>query len=116
MSDSDPSQQRWNPDTYQANAGFVPEYGNGVLAWLAPQPGEQILDLGCGDGVLTQKIREAGAEVLGVDASAELVAAAKARGLAAEVMDGHRLTLPNESRDAVFSNAALSSSNDNSPS
>ena len=69
------------------------------------QPGERILDLGCGDGALTALIAER-ASVLGVDASAEQVAAARARGLEAEILDGARLPFDAEF-DAVFSNAAL---------
>ncbi|QNH15702.1 Trans-aconitate 2-methyltransferase [Xanthomonas sp. SS] len=98
--------QRWNAQGYADDAGFVPALGTPVLELLAPQPGERILDLGCGDGVLTAKLAASGAEVLGVDASPELVDAARARGVDAQVLDGHALAF--EQRfDAVFSNAAL---------
>jgi trans-aconitate methyltransferase len=80
--------------------------GAPVLALLDPQPGERVLDVGCGDGVLTEKIVEAGAVVVGVDASAEMIVAAKARGLDAHVMDCQALTFDTE-YDAAFSNAAL---------
>jgi SAM-dependent methyltransferase len=99
------AEQRWDPERYRRNAGFVPALGEPVLELLAPQPGEKILDLGCGEGALTERIA-ARADVLGVDKSAEQVAAARARGLVAEVMDGARLTFA-ERFDAVFSNAAL---------
>ncbi len=96
----------WNPEDYTANAGFVPALGNAVLELLAPRPGEAILDLGCGDGVLTARLAEAGADVLGVDASEAMLAAARVRGLSVEQADGQRL--PYALRfDAVFSNAAL---------
>jgi len=77
-----------------------------VLELLAPSAGERILDLGCGDGVLTKKIATAGATVVGVDAAPEMVAAARARGIDARVMPGQNLTFDGEF-DAVFSNAAL---------
>jgi len=77
-----------------------------VLDLLKPLRGERILDLGCGDGVLTEKIAEAGASVVGVDAGPDMVAAARKRGLDARVMDGLRLDF-NAEFDAVFSNAAL---------
>src|SRR5262249_38939814 len=73
---------------------------------LDPKAGERILDLGCGDGALTQKIAEAGAAVIGVDASADFISAARWRGLDIREMDGQALTFHAEF-DAVFSNAAL---------
>ena len=98
-------EQRWDPERYRRNAAFVPALGLGVLDLLAVKAGERILDLGCGDGTLTAILAET-AEVVGVDASAEQIAAAKARGLDARMADGNRLTFDREF-DAVFSNAAL---------
>ena len=98
--------QRWDADRYAANAGFVPVLGESVAALLAPHAGERILDLGCGDGVLTQTLAASGAEIVGADASPELVAAARSRGIDARVVDGHALPFRDEF-DAVFSNAAL---------
>lgn len=97
---------RWSPSDYAKNAAFVPELGRAVVDLLAPREGQRILDLGCGDGVLTQALVDAGAEVLGVDASPEMVAAAQARGLDAEVKDGQKLDFDCRF-DAVFTNAAL---------
>ena len=82
------------------------ELGAPVVALLAPRPGERILDLGCGDGALTEKLATLGCHVLGVDASPEQVAAARARGLDACVLDARNLPFGQEF-DAVFSNAAL---------
>lgn len=96
----------WNPDQYARAASFVPMLGLPVLEILNPQPGERILDLGCGDGVLTEKLAGLGCEVVGVDSSPAQVAAARARGLDARVVDGQRLPFDAEF-DAVFSNAAL---------
>lgn len=100
------STQTWNAAMYATNAGFVPALGQPVFDLLQPQPGETILDLGCGDGVLTEKLAPLGAHVVGVDSSANMVAAAKAKGLDARVMDATALTFENEF-DAVFSNAVL---------
>ncbi len=98
--------QIWDPERYARNARFVSDLGMPVVELLAPRPGERILDLGCGDGALTEKIVAAGCTVIGIDGSAEQVAVARARGLDAHVMDGHHLTFAREF-DAVFSNAAL---------
>jgi SAM-dependent methyltransferase len=98
--------QKWDADRYARNAHFVPALGQPVLDLLAAESGERILDLGCGDGVLTAKIIAAGATAVGVDASAEMIAAARERGLNAMVMDAFGLSFEHEF-DAVFSNAAL---------
>jgi len=99
--------QTWNPETYSRDAAFVPQLGSGVLEWLAPQTGERILDLGCGDGQLTERIVQSGASVTGIDASAKMVAAARTRGIAAEEGSAESLPCADHSFDAVFSNAAL---------
>lgn len=101
-----PAAQRWDPARYASNAGFVAILGEPLLDLLKPVPGERVLDLGCGDGVLTAKLAESGVTVVGVDSSAEQIAAARARGLDARVMNGEALTFEAEF-DAVLSNAAL---------
>jgi trans-aconitate methyltransferase len=98
--------QTWSPSDYQQHAGFVPVLGASILGQLAPQPGERVLDLGCGDGALTVQIAASGASVVGIDASPEMIAAARARGLDARVVDARALPFAREF-DAVFSNAAL---------
>jgi len=100
------STQTWDPEGYARHARFVSELGQPVVELLAPRPGERILDLGCGDGALTELLVALGCEVIGVDASAAQVAAAQARGLDARVADGQALAF-NAEFDAVFSNAAL---------
>jgi len=98
--------QTWDPERYARNARYVADLATPALELLAPRRGERILDLGCGDGALTEKLAAAGCRVVAVDASAEQVAAARRRGLDARVMDGQRLAFEGEF-DAVFSNWAL---------
>jgi trans-aconitate methyltransferase len=98
--------QTWDPERYARNARFVSDLGAPVVALLAPRAGEHVLDLGCGDGALTQTLAELGCEVIGVDGSEAQVAAALERGIDARVMNGEELDFESQF-DAVFSNAAL---------
>ena len=100
------SRQSWDAFSYASCARFVSDLGMPVVELLAPKAGERILDVGCGDGFLAQRMQLAGCEVVGIDTSRELVAAARARGVDARVMNAEAMTFGPEF-DAVFSNAAL---------
>ena len=107
MTSANPSrQQTWSADSYGTHARFVADLAAEVVDWLTPGAGECILDVGCGDGALSEAIAASGARVVGVDASEDLLRAARERGLDARQMDGQALTFDGEF-DAVFSNAAL---------
>ena len=54
---------KWDPRAYAKNARFVADLGQPLLELLAPRQGELIMDLGCGDGALTEKIAARGAGV-----------------------------------------------------
>jgi trans-aconitate methyltransferase len=101
--------QTWNTEAYAANGRFVATLASDVVALLNPQPGEQILDLGCGDGTLTEQLAATGAIVTGVDASPTMLAAARQRSAGNLTFEQHDATaLPyHQQFDAVFSNAAL---------
>jgi SAM-dependent methyltransferase len=73
---------------------------------LAPKPCERILDLGCGDGVLTKKLADLGCEVVAIDSSLPQVEAARKLGLNAFAISAVDLEYKDEF-DAVFSNAVL---------
>lgn len=100
--------QDWNAGLYEAKHSFVWHFGRELLQILAPQPGERILDVGCGTGRLTAEIASAGAEVLGIDYSPTMIS--QARGnypiLVFETQDACQMPYHGEF-DAVFSNAAL---------
>src|SRR4030095_9006544 len=106
LTDAPTSTSQWDAADYARVGGFVPALGAAALELLDPQPGEHILDVGCGDGTLTLKIKEAGADVVGIDNSLSMVAAAKAKGLDARLMDAAELKF-SEAFDAAFSNATL---------
>jgi SAM-dependent methyltransferase len=98
--------QQWNAGDYASNARFVSDLGQPVLDLLQLRAGERILDLGCGDGALTEQLVAQGATVIGIDTSPELLAAARARGLDVRLLDARALSFAGEF-DAVFSNAVL---------
>ena len=99
---------KWDAGLYDHKHSFVWKLAEGVLELLEAKPGERILDLGCGTGHLAAKIAEAGAQVVGVDRSPEMIRQAREKypALRFEVMDARELTLGG-AFDAVFSNAAL---------
>ncbi|MDB5045410.1 MAG: methyltransferase type 11 [Deinococcus sp.] len=104
-----PQPADWNADHYRSRHAFVFESSADLAgSWLQPRAGEHILDLGCGTGELTASIAASGAAVVGVDASAEMVAGARTahRDVTFEVLNAHALPYHAEF-DAVFSNAAL---------
>lgn len=103
---ADSSTIRWNPDKYEDDAAFVTDLADEILHWLDAQPGESILDLGCGDGRISRRLMDAGCSVVGIDSSREMVLRARARGIDARAMDAQLFEL-DQQFDAAFSNAAL---------
>jgi trans-aconitate 2-methyltransferase len=103
-----PESAPWNSQLYQSSHAFVWEFGHDLLAMLGPKSQERILDVGCGTGQLTAEIAKSGAEVIGLDQSREMIAAASANypHLQFEVADVAAAQYDSEF-DAVFSNAAL---------
>ena len=102
------SRNTWDSGLYDDAFGVITRFGAGVLELLAAQPGERILDLGCGTGHLTAQIAEQGAVAIGIDAAEPMIARARALYPAVQfqVGRGDEFTL-GEPVDAVFSSAAL---------
>ena len=102
------TEKEWEPGLYDGQHAFVWKEAADMLDILDPKPGERILDLGCGTGHLTHAIAARGAEAEGLDASAEMIAAARAAypGIAFRIADGEDFSA-SQPFDAVFSNAAL---------
>ena len=100
------STSKWDAADYARVGGFVAELGGAALDLLDPQPGERILDVGCGEGTLTRKMIERGATVLGIDNSPEMIAAARANGVDALLLAAEDMQFFAEF-DAAFSNATL---------
>jgi trans-aconitate 2-methyltransferase len=100
--------QTWNTALYVGEHRFVWQLGESLLQWLAPQPGERILDLGCGTGQLTDKIASSGSQAWGMDFSAEMIETARANypHLRFTLGDARDFAI-DEPLDAVFSNAVL---------
>ena len=106
LNDYPASTSQWDAADYARVGGFVPALGAAALDLLDPQPGEHILDVGCGDGTLSVKIVERGASVVGIDDSESMIGAARGKGLDARLMDAAELKF-SEAFDAAFSNATL---------
>ncbi len=94
----------------QAFEGLSSQFAAEALRLLKVKPGERLIDVAAGTGALSLMAARAGAEVLATDFAPGMVArlrerAASARlsGLAAEVMDGQALTVPDGSFDASAS-------------
>ncbi|WP_276354607.1 class I SAM-dependent methyltransferase [Cohnella caldifontis] len=98
----------WAAGDYDRTMGFVSRYGQDLLEWLEPRPGERILDFGCGTGDLAAKIAGSGADVEGVDISPEMAERARSKypSLKFHCADGTKWR-PDRPFHSVFSNAAL---------
>ncbi len=102
------AQPNWNPSLYDQKHSFVTEYGKELLALLAPQPADRILDIGCGTGHLTRLIADSGARVIGLDSSPQMIESARQNYPDIEFMLADASDFALDAKfDAVFSNATL---------
>jgi trans-aconitate methyltransferase len=102
------SDQRWDADLYDAQHSFVSTLGNDLLDLVGAQPGERILDLGCGTGDHVVALLSTGAEAFGIDSSPEMIARAQAKhpGLPVSLADAREIDY-HSGLDAILSNATL---------
>lgn len=100
--------QKWDSALYDDKHGFIHDFGREFVEFLDPQKGEVILDLGTGTGNLANLIHEKGGNVIGIDASQEMIVKAKYNypNIDFSVQDANYLDFHNEF-DSVFSNAVL---------
>ena len=61
----------WNAEKYSKDFSFVSQYGNGVMDLIDFSKAESAVDLGCGNGSLTNALKEKGLDVIGIDSSPE---------------------------------------------
>jgi ubiquinone/menaquinone biosynthesis C-methylase UbiE len=78
-----PNKVLWEKGDFTVIAAFMRESGQKIAASLGVEPTMRILDLGCGDGTTALPLARAGADVLGIDIAANLVAAGNKRAGAA---------------------------------
>lgn len=98
----------WDSALYDDRHSFVWKKSTDLVETLDPQPGERILDLGCGTGHLTDLIAAKGAHAVGIDSSPSMIAMARQNfpKLQFHVADARNFRFA-EPFDGIFSNAAL---------
>lgn len=99
---------KWNASDYTDHFDFVYQYGEDVMGLIDAAPGSFVVDLGCGNGALSERLKEKGYRVLGVDASGDMLK--KAEGLHPGILftkgDATEFSLK-EKADVIFSNAVF---------
>jgi trans-aconitate 2-methyltransferase len=98
-------------EKYRTASKHQKEWGSRIISELKLNGDEHILDMGCGDGVLTVQLAELVPHglVLGIDASQGMIDSAKTltkTNLLFKLMDITKISFENEF-DLIFSNATL---------
>ncbi|MFI1646932.1 class I SAM-dependent methyltransferase [Streptomyces avidinii] len=88
---------------YDATRGGTPraEAAAAAVLGLLPADARTLLDLGCGTGIVTSRLRRPALRVLGADASHGMAATALRRGVPVALADAARLPVRSQSLDAV---------------
>ncbi|HEY0277450.1 MAG TPA: methyltransferase domain-containing protein [Solirubrobacterales bacterium] len=79
---TNPNKALWEQGDFTRIAASMRESGEELVGELGIEPGARVLDLGCGDGTTALPEARLGADVLGVDIAANLVAAGNERAAA----------------------------------
>lgn len=99
---------KWNAQNYKDNFHFVSQYGEDVISLLTVLKGSRVIDLGCGNGTLTKKLVEQGYDVIGIDASEDMITFAQKEYPTLSFSQGDALSFKLEEKaDAIFSNAVF---------
>lgn len=98
-------------EKYKQSSKHQKEWGRELLSQLSLRGNETILDMGCGDGILTEQLSELvpKGKVIGIDASVGMIETAKRikkDNLEFLQMDINKMSFTNQF-DVIFSNAAL---------
>lgn len=98
----------WDAAGYKKNFDFVPAYGAAVMDLIDAPAGSRVLDLGCGNGTLTVELAARGFDVIGADASPDMIALARETHPDLRFIEADATTFElAEPVDVVFSNAML---------
>lgn len=99
---------RWDARNYSENFSFVPGYGQSLIDMIDAEKGSTVLDLGCGNGILTNALREKGYAAAGLDSSDEFLAAARENYPQTEFISADAVNFKLATPvDVVFSNAVF---------
>lgn len=99
---------KWNALEYKNSFSFVHQYGEAVIELLDINETDTIVDLGCGNGALTQRLSQLSKNVIGIDASDEMLKIAKEAYPDLTFIKADALDFDiGKKADAVFSNAVF---------
>ncbi len=98
---------QWDAEKYTNDFSFVHQYGSSLLD-LIDGENLSVLDLGCGSGALTKELAERGCDAEGIDASAELLQAARTHYPELRFTQADAVSFQTGRQfDVVFSNAVF---------
>ncbi len=98
----------WNAEKYTRDFSFVPQHGAELITLLDKASAHTVLDLGCGNGILTKQLTDAGYTAFGLDLSDAQLTLAKQNYPDIPFIQGDATDFTLETQvDAIFSNAVF---------